>query len=65
MTQLPSSAGAAEEGGSAWSPLGKGASATGEEEGLEEDRLQPASAIAAADRNAMDNAPATRRITPP
>jgi hypothetical protein len=65
MTQLPSSAGDAAAAGSAWLPVGSGPSETGEVDGLDEERLQAASAIAAADKNAMENKPVTRRITPP
>ena len=44
---------------------GKGALTIGEEEGVEELRLQAESATQAVDRIATENALDTRRITPP
>jgi hypothetical protein len=65
ISQLPSSAGEAAAAGTAWLAPGKGALTIGEEERVEELRLQAESATQAVDRIATENALDTRRITPP
>jgi hypothetical protein len=65
MTQLPSSAGEAAAAGTAWLPGCNGPLAIGEDDGVDEERLQAHSATEAVDRIATKNALETRRITPP